>query len=149
MKQTNHFLAALLLLAVSLSATTPALSQKKLDGIVQHWRHVLLLDDWDVTAITVRIDALQEGTAGQSEVIPEYQGLIIHVLDPADYAELATRNKLRVKTGKAITRDIEDTVVHELVHLRLRSFRMAKDNELSAAEELVVTRLTTALLRKR
>ena len=143
------FLLFVAFVALLCAGMTPTVSQKTLDGMVKHWQHVLLLDDWQVTAIAVRLDELPEGTTGLSRAFPAYQALRIYVLDPVDYEVLAQRDNLRVKKGKEITRDIEDTVVHELLHLRLRQLRQADDAGLEAAEEVVVVRLTKALLGKR
>jgi hypothetical protein len=138
-----------LLAAGLLAAATPTMPQKKLDAMVKHWQHVLMLDDWEIAASTSRIDDLPEETAGESLVEPQYQVMQIYVLDPADYKALAVRNGHNEKHGKAITRDIENTVVHEMVHLRLRSYRLAKEDDMVVAEELVVSRITAALLKKK
>jgi hypothetical protein len=127
----------------------PTVTQKRLDAMVLHWRHVLRLDDWTVTVTALAIDELPEATAGVSRVIPEAQTLQIGVMRPADYGEMAARMGIAAKTGRAIVRDIENSVLHELLHLRLSAFRRAGPREMGAAEELVVDRLTTALLAAR
>ena len=140
---------ALLLCLSGLLLAAPKVSQKQLDAWVAHWQRVLQLEDWRIAAMTARIDDLPDGAAGVSRSDPAYQEFTIHVLDPQDYARLATDNGVRPKYGKAILRDIEDTVLHEMLHLRLRSFRVAQEGDMRSAEELVVVRLTSAFLGKR
>lgn len=139
------FLAAVGLL----SAAPPTLTQKMLDALAEHWKHVLQLDDWQVSVQAIPLPEMHQGAYGMSEVIAEVQVLHIYVLRPEDYKTLAAREHLVEKRGKAITKDIEDTVVHELLHLRLRVYRMAEQKDFATAEELVVVRLTNALLGKR
>ena len=136
----------LLLFAALLSAGTPVVSQKKLDAWVRQWQRVLLLDDWQIEARCVRLSELPKGASGLSEVDKNLQVERILVLDPRDYPELAKRDGIRLKQGKAIVRDIEDTILHEILHLRLRSFSLSPADKLEDAEEMVVNRLTTALL---
>jgi len=141
--------AALLLAAASCFAGTPVISQGKLDNWVARWRHVLQLDDWDIKAKTVRLADLPEGDAAFSETVVQLQMLRIYVLDPRDYAAMAKRDGEAPKTSRAILRDIEDSVIHEMVHLRVRPFKLASIAQMDAAEELLVDRLTTALLKAR
>jgi hypothetical protein len=74
--------------------------------------------------------------------------MIIYVLDPRDYKEAARRNDTPVLKGKAITEDIEDTIVHELLHVRIDELSDATQENREAIEEMVVVRLTKALLGK-
>ena len=127
----------------------PKVTQKQLDHIVAYWQRVLSLGDWEISAHLVPIAKLPDGVAGMSHGDARCQCAALLVLRPEDYPSLAERNGLREKRGAEITRDIEDTVVHELVHLRLRAFRLATTAELDNAEEIAVDRLTTALLRAR
>jgi hypothetical protein len=125
----------------------PTLTQKQLDKMAAKWQHVLQLDDWRIYATAVRIDSLHPGVAGESQQDKALQILLLHVLDPRDYAELARREEDVPKAGKEIIEDIEDTVLHELMHLRLAPLRPDVKTQ-SLDEEMVVVRLTTAFLRK-
>jgi hypothetical protein len=69
----------------------------------------------------------------------------IWVLDPQDYAEAAKEQGTVPKVGKEILRDIDDTILHEMVHLRLKELVQANDANLSDAEEVTVDRITSAL----
>lgn len=130
------------------AAAPPPVSQKKLDHTVARWQAVLQLQDWHVFVRAARIDELTPGTAGDSGTFTSTQRVMIRVLDPRDYAELSRREGTPVKVGRAVWEDIEDTIVHELVHLRLWQFKKATAANLDGAEELTVVRFTTALLKK-
>ncbi len=125
----------------------PSITQHQLDKMVQKWQRVLLLGDWQIRARTVRLDEIPVGAAGFSQADRDLRYMTIAVLDPADYADLAELNGTIPRHGKEIIRDIEDTVVHELVHLRLRDLVQADSAGLRAAEEMTVNRITSALLR--
>ena len=116
--------------------------------MVSHWRHVLQLDDWSVSVVAVRLADLPQGAAAASETDSKMRALRIYVLTPSDYPALAKREGIAEKRGKEITKDIEDSVIHEMVHLRLRDYRMATSDDLPLAEEVVVVRITNALLHK-
>jgi hypothetical protein len=142
-------IALLLAAFCSAQAAAPRLSQAKLDAMVKRWRHVLQLEDWTVDAVTIHLSEMPEGDAAYSITLEPLQMLHIFVLDPADYAELSKQGHAPVKTPRAILEDIENSVVHELVHLRVRGFRGATESTMANAEELLVDRLTTALLTKK
>lgn len=126
----------------------PVISQHQLDVLVSHWQRVLALEDWEMRATVVRLNTMPDGALGYSQRNHELRFMSIWVLDPRDYPAVALRDKTVPKTGKEIIRDIEDTVIHELVHLRLRDLVNADEDGLADAEELTVNRITAALRRK-
>ena len=132
------------LLSVSAS---PKVTQKHLDSVVKYWQGVLSLQDWEIRAHTVRLVDLDEGTLGVSRRDPNFRVMQIGVLDPRDYAEAVVSMGLVSKTDKEIRRDIDDTILHEIVHLRLRELVQADVNEIGDAEEVTVNRITSALER--
>jgi hypothetical protein len=144
-------LLALFLLSLSLFAADrpPVVTQRKLDALVTYWRHVLQLDDWKVRARVVKLEDLPDGAAGASRADSSYRECRIYVMDPQDYEALAQREGSVPIRGKAILADIEDTVVHELIHLRLRQLMDADSLHLHSSEEATVVRLTDALLSVR
>jgi hypothetical protein len=137
-----------LALILSAHAAEPHISQKSLDKITTYWVHVLKLDDWEARTHAVKLDELEAGTLGHSTRDFELRFIEIEVLDPSEYARAATAHQTVPKTGKEIIADIKDTIVHELVHLRLVDLVKADNAHLGSAEELAVDRLTSALLRK-
>ena len=140
----------LLLLLISLGSSTaagkpPTITQRQLIATTKYWQHVLMLDDWELRTTAVRLKELDPGTAGNSHIISKYRCLLIHVLDPRDYAAADLADHLVPKSPKEIVRDIEDTILHELLHLRLHEFATA-EVDLDTAEEVAVARLTSSLL---
>ena len=156
---------AIALLLCSLCAPA-AVTQRDLNRMAAYWQHVLKLDDWDVAVKFVKLAELPENTAGYSQRDPESQYIVIAVPYPSEYAAMAVRNESAPKTGRAITADIEDTIIHELVNLRVREMgKLARVGATSVAttekerkefadsagtiEELTVNRITSALLAAR
>lgn len=143
-----RLIAFLFLASILPAATPPTISQKRLDALVLRWQKVLKLQDWDIRAVCVKLEDLPEGTMGGSQADRSYRVLHVYVLDPSEYGKAAIANDTVEKTGREILADIEDTVVHELVHLRLKDLVQASESDLKTAEELTVNRFTSALLRK-
>jgi hypothetical protein len=127
-------------------AEPPTVSQKRLDQMAAHWQHVLKLDDWEIRAHLVRLAELEPGTMANSHRDNRLKAMSMSVLDPRDYTAAAVANHLVPKTGREIVKDIENSVVHELVHLRLAELMQADDPGILMAEEVTVDRLTSALL---
>lgn len=75
----------------------------------------------------------------------------IEVLRGEDYKALSRKEHSLQKTPQDIERDQINTVVHELVHLRLADLtnNLEATDEEKAAEEIVVVRITSALLREK
>ena len=115
----RQFLLLVTLAIVPLSAQ-PKISQSKLDALTRKWQHVLKLDDWDIRTKLASADELPDQAWGASGTETERRVMHILVLNPKDYAQVAAQNGVPPKVGREITRDIEDTIVHELVHLRLK-----------------------------
>jgi len=126
-------------------ATLPKITQKHLDSVVKYWQNILSLQDWEIKASVVRIDELEPDTLGESQRNPSLRVMRIWVLDPQDYAEASKEQGTVPKVGKEISRDIDDTILHEMVHLRLKELVQSTDANLSDAEEVTVNRITSAL----
>lgn len=155
-------IAATLASCFAADIKAPVVTQKQVDAIAAHWQHELRLDDWAVYVHIVRREDLREGTMGNSYRSTLHRVIQINVLNPQDY-HLTSH-----KVGKEIVADIKDTVVHELVHLRVadvtkhlvlsedsddltdeqKAARSELKAEFSAAEETLVVRLTAALLKE-
>ncbi len=132
------------------AVTAPKITQKQLDKLTRYWQHVLKLDDWEIRARAVSLGELPEGATGASARERRGRYMSIMVLEPADYERAAAVNDTVPKRGKEILRDIEDTIIHELVHLRLYDLVSATDEqETATVEEYTVNRVTSALLAAR
>lgn len=73
------------------------------------WQKRLKLDDWNIDLIMARTKDLKPKTLGNVHWDTDKKSAVIRVLDPADY-RLPFREMLS---------DMEFTVVHELIHLKL------------------------------
>jgi hypothetical protein len=73
------------------------------------WQRRLNLSDWDISLIVARASELKPKTLGNVHWDLEKKTAIIRVLDPADYR----------LPPNLVLRDIELTVVHELIHLEM------------------------------
>jgi len=127
----------------------PVVTQKQVEHSIHYWQHALRLDDLDIYGLIVPLNKLPDGTTGASKC--SFSTCEIRVLQPSDYVKLEN-NTLE---GKEILNDIENTIVHELVHIRLRklsdiyktkTIECIITEECTYAEEYVVVRITSALL---
>lgn len=115
-------------------SVTPA--QRYLNEKLSLWQKRLKLDDWSVTVITSQRDGLRTGTLGNIRWDPEKKTAVIRVLDPSDYQG----------PSDAVLRDMEFTVVHELIHLEFCASTRA-DQSSRADEETAVNHIAEALLQ--
>lgn len=98
------------------------------------WQKRLKLDAWNITFILVHPSELKPKTLGNIHWDAEVKRASIKILSPEDY-KLAFPDALK---------DMEFTVVHELVHLQLSS--LPRNEASRSAEEKAVNTLTEALL---
>ena len=113
---------------------TPA--QRYLNEKLSLWQKRLKLEEWTVTVITSQRDGLRVGTLGNIHWDPEKKTAVIRVLDPSDYQ----------MPSDAMLRDMEFTVVHELIHLEFCASTRA-DQTSRADEETAVNHIAEALLQ--
>lgn len=104
------------------------------------WQDRLNLQDWKIALIQSHPESLRPGTLGNIHWDADAQTATIRVLDAADY---------HVPMNAAL-KDMEFTVVHELVHLDLssltRNFK-SRSEESYSGEEQAVNRMADALLK--
>jgi len=103
------------------------------------WQRRLNLKDWDITIVVSPAGALKKNTVGNIRWDRDKKSAVIRVLDPADY-------KIPFD---AVLKDIEFTVVHELIHLEMSPV-LADLNRTDAnrmEEEYAVNHMTEALLK--
>ena len=103
------------------------------------WQKRLNLQDWDLAVVAARASELKPKTVGNIHWDREKKTAVIRVLDPADY-NLPFDEMLR---------DIEFTVVHELIHLEmvpvLSDLQRTEENR--REEEHAVNHMAEALLK--
>lgn len=98
------------------------------------WQKRLKLEDWHITATLVRGTQLKPKTLGNIHWDTPAKTALIHVLALEDY-KLPYPDALK---------DMEFTVVHELVHLQLSN--LPRSDASRGAEERAVNQITQALL---
>jgi len=103
------------------------------------WQRRLNLKDWEISIVVAPAGALKKNTVGNIRWDKDKKTAVIRVLDPADY---------KIPFA-AILKDIEFTVVHELIHLEMSPV-LADLNRTDAnrmEEEYAVNHMTDALLK--
>ncbi len=123
--------------AAEFTTSAPATSaQRYLNEKLSLWQKRLKLEDWSVTVVTSQRDGLRTGTLGNIRWDPEKKTAVIRVLDPSDYQT----------SSEATLRDMEFTVVHELIHLEFCASTRA-DQSSRTDEESAVNHIAEALLQ--
>lgn len=104
------------------------------------WQDRLKLGDWKISVIQSHPRNLRPGTLGNIHWDADQETAVIRVLDASDY-QMPLRAALK---------DMEFTVVHELIHLELssltRNFK-SRSEESYSGEEQAVNRMADALLQ--
>jgi hypothetical protein len=108
--------------------------QAHLERQLKSWQKRLGLERWDLSVQIVRKSALDQDTWGNAEWDSDAKTGVISVLDPQDY---------NLK-GAELKRDMECTIVHELVHIQVSPL----DSGNPQAHEEVVNRIMNALLNR-
>jgi hypothetical protein len=98
------------------------------------WQQRLQLESWKLTLIMAARTDLRPGTLGNIHWDLDAKTAQIRVLDPTDYN----------RPFDAALKDMEFTVVHEMIHLELAS--LPKTDESRNDEEFAVNRMADALL---
>jgi hypothetical protein len=132
----RRFIAVLVFLTFCFAVHAVQLAplQAHLEKQLKTWQKRLGMDDWDLSLQVVRKSALDKDTWGNAEWDSDSKSGVISVLDPQDY---------NLKGGD-LKRDMECTIVHELVHIQVSPL----DSGNPEAHEEVVNRIMTALLNR-
>ena len=94
---------------------------------MKFWQKRLGLEEWSLRLRVVRQSQIDHDSWGTAEWYPESKTGTINVLDPRDY-------NLR---GADLKRDMECTIVHELVHIQVSPF---------TSREAFVNQIMTAVM---
>ena len=102
------------------------------------WQKRLNLQDWKINVAVARTTELKPKTLGNIHWDTDKKTATIHVLDPADYT----------LPFEAMLKDLEFTVVHELIHLELAPVLapLQRSDENRRDEEHAVNHMAQALL---
>ena len=103
------------------------------------WQQRLNLQDWNISVAVARTTDLKPRTLGNIHWDADKKTAVIRVLDPADY-KMAFDDVLK---------DIEFTVVHELIHLELSPVLspLQRNDANRREEEHAVNHMAEALLK--
>jgi hypothetical protein len=103
------------------------------------WQNRLKLQDWNISVIVSRASELKPKTLGNVHWDRDLKTAVIRVLDPADYT----------LPFAPMLRDIEFTVVHELIHLEIAPVLadLQRTDANRVEEEHTVNQLAEALLK--
>ena len=110
------------------------IAQEFVGRTLRLWQERLGFDDWNIEADLVRSTTLEPRTLGNVHWDTDVKRATIDVLSPYDYT-LSTPEMLK---------DMEITIVHELVHLQLAT--LPRSDATKGEEERAVVRITRALL---
>jgi len=104
------------------------------------WQDRLNLEDWHISLVLSHPGTLRRGTLGNVGWDVDQKTAVIRVLDASEYQ----------KPFVVALKDMEFTVVHELIHLELssltRNFK-SRSEESFSEEEQAVNRMSDALLQ--
>jgi len=116
-------------------AERQALAHRYVHEVLPYWQRRLQLDEWHVYVLLSRPADLRPGTLGNIHWDAEKKTATIHVMDASGYpADIARMLK-----------DMEVTIVHELVHLELASLPVSDADR--SNQEFAIDHITDALLR--
>jgi hypothetical protein len=114
------------------------LTEEQLQQKLKEWQKRLRLQDWIIKVRLARALELPENSMGCVHVVLPKKMAIIKVLDPIDY-----------DSSLMLPQDMEDTLVHELLHLHLEPILHGIDDskhiEVEQAIESISFGLVTAL----
>ena len=122
----------LLLCVLSCLAKNPL--ESRLDRQLKFWQKRLGLEDWNLSLRVVRQQVIGNDSWGTAVWIPETRSGVVNVLDPRDYNLKGSELKL----------DMECTIVHELVHIRVAPLQASDAGE----REEAVNRIMTAVMNR-
>ena len=118
-----------------------AIANRYVHEILPYWQERLQLKDWTVLVLISRPSDLRTGTLGNIHWDAEKKLATIRVMDPSGYNDSSGAAMAMVP----ILKDMEVTVVHELVHLELASLPVSEADRTN--QESAIDRLTAALLQ--
>lgn len=102
---------------------------KQLQNLCEKWQGVLKLRDWEVKAVFVPVGDLKPGTAGYVSPSVNNKAAVIEIMREGDYK------------NQYWAQDVEETLVHELVHLHLIGLGDQEDPLKRRVEEQAVESL--------
>ena len=100
------------------------MTQDELQSLCSEWQKTLRLQDWDIRARFVKHYRFPQSKQGEVSCVEEQKTALIRILVPEDY-----------EPDQEWPQDIEQTLVHELVHVHFIAFT---DSEKGSAKDLAL-----------
>jgi len=115
-------------------AARDAVANRYIHDTLSLWQQRLQLQDWNIYILLSRPEDLRPGTLGNIHWDVEKKSATIRVMDASGYTSDVA----------AMLKDMQVTVVHELVHLELASLPVSDADR--SNQEFAIDHLTDALL---
>jgi hypothetical protein len=126
--------------AAAVDAARDELANRYIHEILPYWQSRLQLDGWDVHVLLTRPSDLRSGTLGNIHWDAGKKSATIHVMSASGYVSTGTATDTA-----SILKDMQVTIVHELVHLELASLPVSDADR--SNQEFAIDHLTDALLQ--
>ena len=111
-------------------------TQRQLDAWIREWQRVLRLQDWRVNIALARENEMPDtGMHGQTWIHPEHKRARIWLRHPLDYQDRG-----------GCEDDIEQTLVHEIVHLHFERFYDKNESPTQTAQETAIDLIACGLV---
>ncbi len=112
--------------------------QKELEQLVRKWQEILRLQDWEIEVEWVTRNKLDKGSNAEETLCVNQKAATIGVIMPEHYSVWNDKPQ-----------DIEESVVHELLHIPLQKIEnyarkeeeLALDNAVESATNLIAAAL--------
>lgn len=113
------------------------LSLEEAQALCEQWQDILNLQHWRVKLKIARGNGLDlpDGTQGRCEWVIKKRSALIRLLDPIDWDKTCLWPQ-----------DMEQTLVHELLHLHFAAFDIKDDSPEDIASEQTIEALSRALV---
>jgi hypothetical protein len=117
--------------------------EETLRAVVAHWQKVLRLQDWHIDALFVSASELPNPEALASiSTLPERKAAQMRMLKPEELRVIVERDYGRHHYPRA---KMEHLVVHEILHVHMRTLNLPDSEASELAEEQMVDALAAAL----
>jgi len=114
------------------------MNQRKLDKIRREWQKILRLQDWRIKIRFATAEELKEAT--DADAIGGCQSLV-----EAREANLLLLPPEALNPNDEREQDIENTIVHELLHCHFAAFK-SDDSQVQLAQEQAIEAISEALV---
>lgn len=113
------------------------MNQSELEHLCREWQEILSLRDWDVKpSIKRQRDFIVKGNDAEITWNIQAKTVTIKILDPIDYPE-----------DTEWPQDMEESLVHELLHLHFALFTADDGTAEDIAQEQAINAIALALVR--